>query len=763
MTGKGGRDLVSVTRSLTGKLIVLIGGILLVGITALSYFAIANHRDYLMKNLLAQGDKLSTTIKLGTHYAMMLNSRDDITQIITNIGSQEGIESLRIYNKEGQIKFSNNQAEVDSVTNIRDEACFVCHRVEPPLVNLELSERTRLFEGPDGFRRLGIIAPIHNEPGCVGECHFHPPEKQVLGAIDFVVSLARTDGEIITLERRLMFFTAFIFIVISGAIYVFMVKVIRKPIMELVRGTRLIARGEPNPDIDVRQDDEVGLLASSITSMGRAIAAKQAELNRQRDEYQNLFARVPCIITVQDRNYRLIRYNREFAEKFKPRPGDFCYHAYKNRTSKCPDCPVEQTFATNRSHTSEESGPDKDGNMRHWLVTTSPITNEAGEVVAAMEMCLDITPRKELERELTKSEQKYQAIFSNIPNPVFVLDHETLNILDCNQSVEAVYGITRERLMSSSFLDLFRPSERERYARELREHEVIDRAVHMAAEGRRIFVTIRVSPSEYGGHKVWLVTTSDITKRLETEQKFIQAGKMATLGEMAAGVAHELNQPLTVIKAASGFILGRVGRGQEVPPELLADLAREVDGHVDRASRIINHLREFGRKPDMQLSPAQANDILRRALDIFSQQLKLREIEVVFDLAENLPPVMADAGRLEQVFVNLLINARDAIEERWAAAPPGDEGKRITLETRQEDGQVVIRMADNGAGIPKGVMERIFEPFFTTKKVGQGTGLGLSISYGNIQDMGGSIKVDSAEGRGTAFTISLPRAEDGNG
>jgi histidine kinase len=273
-----------------------------------------------------------------------------------------------------------------------------------------------------------------------------------------------------------------------------------------------------------------------------------------------------------------------------------------------------------------------------------------------------------------------------------------------------------------------------------------------------------VSPSEFSGQKVLLATTSDMTKRLETEQQLIQASKMATLGEMATGMAHELNQPLSVIKTAASFIRRKIERGEELAKDILATLTQEMDAHVDRASKIINHLREFGRKPEMKLTPVDVADILRRALVIFSQQLKLREIEVVQNLAPDLPLVMADAGRLEQVFINMLINARDAIEEKLAAAKGGTVGeptgarepRRITLSASQSGQQVQVEIADTGCGIPPGVLEKIFEPFFTTKRVGKGTGLGLSISYGIIQDCGGSIRAESSPGEGTRFVISLP-------
>ncbi|MCK5205426.1 MAG: PAS domain-containing protein, partial [Desulfobacterales bacterium] len=258
---------------------------------------------------------------------------------------------------------------------------------------------------------------------------------------------------------------------------------------------------------------------------------KQAELNKQRDEYQSLFEIVPCIITVQDRNYKLIRYNREFDKKFKPQPGDYCFSAYKGRKEKCEICPVEKTFEDGLSHFSEERGFNKDGTPTHWIVNTTPIKNDQGEIVAAMEMSLDVTQTKLLEEELKKSEKKYYAIFDNIPNPVFVLDMDTLEILDCNTSVEGVYGYKKDEMIERSFLELFRPEEKDHYAKMIKNSSVINQARHLNKDGGSLFVNIRISPSEYPGMKVFLVTTSDITRRLETEQQLIQASKMATLGE----------------------------------------------------------------------------------------------------------------------------------------------------------------------------------------------------------------------------------------
>jgi histidine kinase len=714
-----------------------------------------------MASIFEEADGLSHTIQLGTHYAMMHNLRDDLTRIIKNVAQEKKLQNIRIYNKNGEIKFSNMDSELDQMTNIKDEACYICHRTDPPLSELNLLERTRIFTSPQGDRLLGIISPIYSEPGCASsDCHAHPADKKILGALDLVISLEHTDKEIALFKKWLVAFAAFVFVITSAVIIFFVLRFVKRPIKKMINGTRLIANGEYLNQINVDQVDEMGQLSVAIDKMGKKISEKQAELNRQRNEYQNLFERVPCIITVQDRNYKLIRYNKEFYEKFKPKNGDYCYAAYKGRKEKCVICPVERTFEDGLSHFSEERGVNKDGTPTHWIVNTSPIKDENGEIVAAMEMSLDVTQTKILEEELEKSEKKYYAIFDNIPNPVFVLEMGTLKILDCNTSVEGVYGYTKDEMIERSFLELFRPEEQEHYRTLIKTTSVINQVRHLNKNGGSLFVNIRISPSEYPGEKVYLVTTSDVTQRLETEQQLIQASKMATLGEMATGVAHELNQPLSVIKTASQFFMKKIRKKEKIEDDILLSMTEEIDAYVDRATKIINHMRQFGRKSDITLEKVQVNTVLKKALEILGQQLKIRGIEVIWDLEDDLPLILADPDRLEQVFINLLINARDAIDERWQSQPHQTGEKKIRLKTKSGPREIAIEISDTGAGIPDPILERIFEPFFTTKKVGQGTGLGLSISYGIIKDCKGSIQAVARKDGGAGFIIKFPIVEE---
>lgn len=751
----------AIRKSLLLKLLVSVGVLLLCSLAIWGFFNFRYLQKKMLDNVTAGTQRLSNTIRLGTHYAMMLNSRDDIKQIITNISKQNDIVTIRIYNKSGEIKFSNRDEEIDTVTNIKNEACFICHRSDPPVERVTLAETVRTFRSKEGYRLMGVISPVYNEPGCSTDaCHVHPSDKKVLGAIDLVVSLKETDLELARYESNLVALAVFIFLATSAMILFFNYHFVKYPIKKLIDGTRRIEKGEYATPVEVDRIDEMGQLANAIHKMGVAIDNKQVELNKQRDQFQSLFETVPCLITVQDRDFKLISYNKEFADKFAPETDDYCYRAYKGRTEKCENCPVEATFADGRSHYSEETGVDKDGSVKHWIVRTAPIRDDSGEIVAAMEMNLDISERKQLEEKLALSEKKYHAIFNNIPNPVFVLEIQSLQIIDCNESVRAVYGLRRDQLIGTSFLHLFDPEERETIAFRMATTAVLNQIRHKGADDRILYVDIRISPSEYTGKKVLLVTISDVTKRLEAEQQLIQASKMATLGEMATGVAHELNQPLSVIKTASNFFMRKVKKKETIGDEILLTMSAEIDSHVERATKIINHMRQFGRKEDPNLEPVLLNDVLERAFEIFSQQLKVRGIDVKWEIDPELPKILGNPSRLEQVIINLLINARDAIEDRSEKEPVETALRLITLTTSCKSKTVNLSVCDTGSGVPEPIRSKIFEPFFTTKKVGKGTGLGLSISYSIVKECGGVIDVTENAIGGACFNLHFPKMKE---
>jgi histidine kinase len=745
------------SQSFLTRVIAATGIALFASISIWAFYIIQYQHERTTENVVASVDRLATTVRLGTRHAMMENARDDINQIVRDISQLEDLNLIRIYNKKAVIKFSSNPLELNRETNIRAEACDVCHKVEPPLLVLERQQRIRILQPTDkGPRQIGIITPIYNEPGCsIADCHIHPADKLILGALDVAISLEKPDRYLQTFTWEVIGMTLLTFSTLAATLFFLVSRFIRQPIQKLIAGTERLTAGDYEAKVELRQTDELGQLAKAINVMGKTIGDKQRALNQQRDDYQRLFEMVPCFVTVQDKAYKLISYNRQFAEKFNPKPGDFCYCAYKGRSEKCDSCPVEKTFQDGLPHFSQETAFHKDGTARHWIVRTSPLKNAEGEIIAAMEMSLDVTHRKSLQTALEESEKKYYAIFNNMPNPIFVLTADSLDVIDCNDIVEQVYGYDRFEVLGKPFLSFFRESERAELETRIKGVAFIDKVRQEDKDGNSRVFNIRVSPFDYPGRKALLLTTNDITQWLDTEQQLIQASKMATLGEMATGVAHELNQPLTVIKTAGSYLIKKVRNKEPIPPDILEIMVEEIDNHVDRASKIINHMRQFGRKSAGEMENVRINEILRSAFDIFSQQLKLREITVAWELTDALPEISGDAGRLEQVFINLLMNARDAIEEKCEAVICTQEAKKIILRSKVVGTKVRVEVEDMGGGIKASIIERVFEPFFTTKKVGKGTGLGLSISYGIVKECGGEIHVVST-GDGACFRLDFP-------
>jgi C4-dicarboxylate-specific signal transduction histidine kinase len=236
----------------------------------------------------------------------------------------------------------------------------------------------------------------------------------------------------------------------------------------------------------------------------------------------------------------------------------------------------------------------------------------------------------------------------------------------------------------------------------------------------------------------------------DKQEQLVQAAKLATLGELTTGVAHELNNPLNNIGLFVGNVIDRVMLGEIETDRVLGDLEKAME-QVWKATEIITHLRTFGRAAPVSLERLDIDDVIERALSLMHEQLRLRAIEVELDLSPDELVVLGNPIQLEQAFINLLTNARDALAEA------NEKTVRITTELADGD-RIRIIFADTGPGIPFGLEQRIFDPFFTTKEVGAGTGLGLSITYGIVKEHGGSIAVASHAGEGARFEIVLPAA-----
>ncbi|MCP4091792.1 MAG: PAS domain S-box protein, partial [Gammaproteobacteria bacterium] len=247
----------------------------------------------------------------------------------------------------------------------------------------------------------------------------------------------------------------------------------------------------------------------------------------------------------------------------------------------------------------------------------------------------------------------------------------------------------------------------------------------------------------------------DITALKNIQREIIQSSKLATLGEMATAVAHELNQPLNTIRFATSNLNDAIELGQ-LTQEILKSKLDRVESQVKRASSIIDHMRIFGRATaDESPEPVCPSAAVAGAMDLMGEQLRLANINVIKEFTDDKAQILGHSILLEQVVLNLLANARDQFRHNDSI-----KKKEIRLVVRKQAGSVVqIEVSDTGGGMPESVIGRIFEPFYTTKRAGEGTGLGLSLSYGIVRDMGGTLSVQNS-GDGAAFIISLPLLED---
>lgn len=618
-------------------MICTVSAIAILGIGVYASVNINTQRNQLIEQVIHGSNQVSETIKRSMRYDMLKYQPERLHRAIDTIGAQEGIDKVRIFNYLGEIIYSSDREEMGAMVDKSAEQCYACHAKEKPFERLTTSARSRIFQTAAGYRVLGMINPIYNEPDCYSApCHIHPQEQKVLGVMDIDVSLAEVDQKIISNKKKMTLFAVVAILGISLTIGLFVQRFVSRPVKHLMEGTQRVSAGDLSTPLDISSTNEIGTLARSFDQM------------------------------------------------------------------------------TQRLQISEQ--------------------------------------------ELKASEEKYRSLFDNDPNPILVFDRATFQIIDANIRATEKYGYSREELLQLSFRDLGDPEDEEKIRSLVVEACVfLPKIRHRKKDGSIMHVDIHSCPRVHLGEDVIIANIADITDSIQAEAQLIQASKMATLGEMSAGMAHELNQPLNAIRIGSDLLRKMVARGQSLDPELAGKVSGEIGAQVERAANIINHLREFGRKSDLdELEKVNINKPINDVFTVLGQQLKLRQIKVNLDLDENIPPILGVRNRLEQVFINLVMNARDAIEEKremtHGEAPEGV----LSIRSYMEAGKVVAVVRDNGNGMPESVKEKIFEPFFTTKEITKGTGLGLSISYGIIKDYEGAIEVESMAGSGTIFKISFP-------
>lgn len=454
---------------------------------------------------------------------------------------------------------------------------------------------------------------------------------------------------------------------------------------------------------------------------------------------------------------------------------------------------AEKTRQVLQDEITLERGGQEDPNRQHRLevmlyckdestiwaeINVAFIRNSVGQAIGILGVVRDISERKQAEDEVIEREIELETMLNNARDMIVFSDPAGAAV-NINDRVWDTLGYYPAEIIGHSFLEVgvFDPDESSKMS------DLFTRSAGGSTVGASL---LELEAKHKDGHKVpvevstrsikradgeiegFLSIMRNIAERKKAEEELarvkqekdaqiIQSAKLASLGEMAAGIAHEINQPLNIIKLTTSGLQRLMKKGKTIDQETLVEELNSVDSQIERTRAIINHMRTFARRSaDLRSEYVDINVPLRDCFKFVGEQLRLREIETDLDLAE-LPQVKGDSNKIEQVFLNIIGNARDAMDE-FADSQGPDYKKVLKVQSFVEDGKAVVTFTDTGGGVPKEISDRILEPFFTTKDVGKGTGLGLSISYNIVKDFGGNLDFSVDDGVGTTFRVELPMA-----
>jgi two-component system, NtrC family, sensor kinase len=524
-------------RRLAQKLILSLTIIVIIIGAISGLYNLKTQERHLVDAMILGADQLSKGITSATWHLMLANNLTSAYEVMQTIALKQGIDRIRIFNREGDIRYSTRAEETPARLHMRSDACVMCHESPRPKVRVDAGSRVRISRAADGRRSLTMVTPIYNEPSCSqAACHAHPADTKVLGVLDVTLNLDPVDRELADMKWRVFLVTGVQILLISVFIIFFTRYFVGVPIRKLIEGTKQVSRMNLDKPIDIiHSSEELDDLARSFNIMRERLRQAMGEIN-------------------------------EFTQSLE-----------------------------------------------------------------------------------TKVEERTQQL----------------------------------------------------------------KVAH---------------------------------------QKLLQSDRLASLGQLAASVAHEINNPVSGVLNLS-MLMQRIIKDDGVPPDRIGDFRRylgQVVNETSRVGRIVSDLLAFSRRSKPQRAQAELNKIVRTTLSLVQHKLRLNNVEAELDLAEVLPTVLCDNSQIQQVVVNLVLNAAEATYAK------GNGRVRVRTGINEDGSAVVLSVTDNGEGIAPENMAKIFDPFFTTKPEGKGVGLGLAVLYGIVQEHGGDIDVKSKVGEGTTFRVTLP-------
>ncbi|HXX53606.1 MAG TPA: PAS domain S-box protein, partial [Thermodesulfovibrionales bacterium] len=504
-------------------------------------------------------------------------------------------------------------------------------------------------------------------------------------------------------------------------------------------------------------------LSGTVTNLRNEIQERtrmERALKKAAEEWRITFDSTKDIIILLNSRFEVIKANRTAIEVLELSFPDIIGNPLIGSDGQCSfldrtdlfDALERSKHRTERELLIEEKGIS-------LVVTADPVFDHEGEFAGAVLTARDVSDVKKAEKERRISEQRYRALFDNANDGIAVVDSNGI-IINANQKFGELHGFESRALIGTNL----RLLETETYKdkgmtwmdRVLQGETLVFETEHYRKDGTRILLEISSKAIDIGGQLHIQSFHRDITEKKRLQEQLFQSQKMESIGVLAGGIAHDFNNILSAILGHAELLhessnLDEIGKRR----------ARIIETSARRAGAMISKLLSFAREGSFEIVPISLNTIARDTVELLERTMVKRNIAVKVSYDEGIPPVSGDSNHIEQVIMNLMVNAADAMPE----------GGTITVTTSFRDLQkgamhihpllspgkyVSLKVSDTGVGIPEAIRSNIFDPFFTTKKHGKGTGLGLAMVYGIVKEHRGAINLESQVGKGTTFEIYLP-------
>jgi PAS domain S-box-containing protein len=471
------------------------------------------------------------------------------------------------------------------------------------------------------------------------------------------------------------------------------------------------------------------------------------ETRHWQREYDLFFERVPCYVAIIDRDFRIIRANEKFRQAFGEAEGKHCYQAYKRRDKRCSMCPAAETFTDGREHVSPQAGVHQDGSPAFYIVTTSALSRGQDAAPYVVEMSTDITELRKLGEELKDAYHFYESLVRNSATGIIALDARGV-VRIMNPAARALLNWRAARPPSPEQLRRMLPSEFFRTGTAGQEPLNLPEVLLRAAAGEEIPARFSAVAMQSDGKTLGSAAfMQDLREVKRLEQEKLEAERLGAVGQTVAGLAHSIKNLLMGLEGGmymmdTGLRRGDAGR--------IADGWQILQRNFQKTTTLVKDFLSFakGRLPELQ--PTDPNRVARGVVELYHDAAARQGVELLLEAGENVREAPLDPSGMETCLTNLVSNGIDAATMREQGA-----GK-VIVRTREEGGDLIFEVADNGTGMDQEVTAKIFTSFFTTKG-GKGTGLGLLTTRKILQEHGGRIEADSVIGQGSTFRMRLPR------